>query len=77
MKGLSLCKTQASSAESRSHSLEPTQPLLSSFISGRGSKSLLINFSFLSLKCYLFLASVTFKKAVTQFWGPFEEAKIK
>lgn len=77
MKWLSLCKTQASSAESSSHSLQSTRPLLSSFISGRGSKSLLISFSFLSLKYYLFLASVTLRKAVTQFWVPFEEAKIK
>lgn len=53
-----------------------TQPLFSSF-SGRGSKSPMINFSFLSLKCYLFLASVTFRKPVTQLWVLFEEAKME
>lgn len=77
VKGLSLCKTRAGSAESSSHSLELTRPLLSSFTGGCGSKSLLMNLLFLPLKCYLFLASATFRKAVTQLWVPIEEAKIK
>lgn len=54
-----------------------TRPLLSSFSSGRGAKSLLTTFSFLPWKCCLFLASVTFRKPVTQLRVLFEEAKIK